>query len=105
MCNEKLICILTRVDCSYLNKFSEGIHAEGVHEVLHAGVRAHFSVAVISLGSKDGFAELHDVVFGDESEVVCHAGEGGVFVVSAAHAASDHYVESKEFSSIVSDNY
>lgn len=41
---------------SHLDELSEGVDTKCVDEVLHAGIGADFSVAVISLGCQDGFA-------------------------------------------------
>mmetsp|Transcript_3778 Transcript_3778/g.10614 ORF Transcript_3778/g.10614 Transcript_3778/m.10614 type:complete len:547 (+) Transcript_3778:151-1791(+) len=87
-----------------LHEGAEVVDAEGVHKVLHAGVGAHVAVSVIALGGDDALHDLHDVLLGDEAQVVGSAREGVFLVVGAAHAASNHDVETFQLSLVVGDD-
>mmetsp|Transcript_1011 Transcript_1011/g.2336 ORF Transcript_1011/g.2336 Transcript_1011/m.2336 type:complete len:252 (-) Transcript_1011:745-1500(-) len=81
------------------------VDAQGVDQVLHAGVGPNIAVSVVTLGSQDGFQALHDLFLGDESHVIGGTRKGGFLVVGASHAATDHNVEPLEFALVISDDH
>mmetsp|Transcript_10556 Transcript_10556/g.35812 ORF Transcript_10556/g.35812 Transcript_10556/m.35812 type:complete len:719 (+) Transcript_10556:590-2746(+) len=78
------------------HEVAERVHAESVHEVLHARVGAHLSVAVVPLHGEDGLGEVQGPLRGHEAELVRHARKRGLLVVRAAHATAHVHVEALE---------
>ena len=73
-------------------------------QVFHASVGAHLAVAVVSLGSQDGLAQLHYILCVNEAQVVSDTREGSVLHVGATHAAAHHHVEAEQLARVISDH-
>mmetsp|Transcript_1425 Transcript_1425/g.2080 ORF Transcript_1425/g.2080 Transcript_1425/m.2080 type:complete len:329 (-) Transcript_1425:943-1929(-) len=84
-----------------LGKF---LNAEGMHEVLHTGVRPDITISMITLSGQDGLHDLPNVILWYKSHVVGSTCEGSFLVMEPSHSTTNHNIETFQFSSIVGDN-
>ena len=76
-----------------------------MEQVFHAGVLAHFPVAVVPLQRQDRLDHIENVRGVDIAQGVRRAGEGLLLVVGAAHATADVDVATTQFAGGIGEGH